>query len=122
LPSFPISFDEGYLPLADRLRLGPSVSRVTVKDDRVTVRMGWAFRATFKRSAVASVSLDETKPQSRGVHGWKGRWLVNGAGAPLVSIDIDPPARALIAGPPVLRLRRVTVSTDQPEELMAALR
>ena len=122
MPSFAISFDEGYLPLAERLRLGPSASRVTVDGDRVTVKMGWAFRTRFRRSAIAGVSLDESNPDSRGVHGWSGRWLVNGAGAPLVAIDIDPPARAFIAGPPVLRLRRVTVSTDQPEELMAALR
>jgi hypothetical protein len=122
LPRFPISFDPAYTPLAERLRLGPSVSHVTVDGDRVIVKMGWAFRAAFKRSAIASVALDESSPASRGVHGWKGRWLVNGSAGPLVAVDIDPPARALIAGPPILRLRRVTVSTEQPEELMAALR
>ena len=122
MPSFPISFDESYVRLADRLRLGPSVSRVTVDGDRVTVKMGWAFRARFNRSAIASVSLDDSTPDSRGAHGWHGRWLVNGAAAPLVAIDIHPPARAFIAGPPIMRLRRVTVSTDQPEQLMAALR
>ena len=118
--SFPISFDGAYLPITKSLRFGPSVSHVTVEADHVTVKMGWAFSARFSRSSIVGVSVDESAPVSRGVHGARGQWLVNGAGSPLVAIDLEPPARARVAVVPV-QLRRVIVSTDQPEELMAAL-
>ncbi len=57
---------------------------------------------------------------SRGAHGWRGRWLVNGAGDGLVVIDISPPARARVTGVPV-RLRELTVSVEDPDALAAEL-
>lgn len=55
-----------------------------------------------------------------GVHGWRGRWLVNGAARGLVTVEIDPPARARVLGVPV-RLRTLCVSVESPEELISAL-
>lgn len=33
-----------------------------------------------------------------GVHGWRGRWLVNGAVSGIATLEIDPPARASVLG------------------------
>jgi hypothetical protein len=54
------------------------------------------------------------------VHGWAGRYLVNGSGRNLVSIGLDPPQRARVIGFPV-RVRELTVSVDDPAGLVEAL-
>jgi hypothetical protein len=70
---FPIRFDKVYGALSTALFLLPSASYVEVAGDQVEVRMGWAFRSRFSRSAVASTSMLAGKPLSRGVHGFAGR-------------------------------------------------
>lgn len=57
---------------------------------------------------------------TRGVHGWAGRWLVNGAGEGVLAIDLDPTQRARVAGFPV-RLRQLLVSVEDPAALTRAL-
>ena len=82
--------------------------------------MGWAFRSRFPRSAVASLSRLERRPVSRGVHGFMGRWLVNGSGRGIVSLELSPRQRAYVMGFPV-RLRQLLVSVAEPESLAAAV-
>jgi hypothetical protein len=119
---FPIRFDAGFAALSRVLLLSPSDSYVEIAGDRVAARMGWAFRAAFERARVrAASSLGKRIPLTRGVHGWAGRWLVNGAGEAIVSIDLEPPQRAYVLGVPV-RLRQLQVSVDDPAALIAALR
>lgn len=118
---FPIRFDTWYALLSTSLLLFPSDSWVEVSDDEVHVRMGWAFRATFPRSAVAATRRLESRPLSRGVHGLFGRWLVNGAGDRVLVIELRPTQRARVLGFPV-RLRELLVSVDDPEALAARLR
>ena len=72
----PILFDRWYALLSSALGLPPSRAFVDLNGDEVHVQMGWAFRATFARSTVASVELTWSNPLSRGVHGFAGRWLV----------------------------------------------
>ncbi len=55
-----------------------------------------------------------------GVHGWRGRWLVNGSSHGIVVLGIDPPARARTLGLPV-RLRELAVSLEDPVGFAAAL-
>ena len=101
--------------------LGPSRSGVTVEHDAVVVRMGWAFRARFPREAIQSVEANQPMPfVGWGVHGWKGRWLVNGTSKSLVRFDLDPPQRARVIGWPI-RLRQLWVSIETPGALLAAL-
>jgi hypothetical protein len=117
---FPISFDRAYGALSTALFMPPSASYVEIDGDEVAVRMGWGFRARFARSAVRSISPCRSAPLSRGVHGWRGRWLVNGSGRGIVTIDLSPPQRGYVVGFPV-RLRQLMVSMEDPDGLAAAL-
>ena len=83
--------------------------------------MAWGFSADVPRSAIADARRWEgRRPLSIGVHGWRGRWLVNGSRQGLVVIDVDPPHRARVAGVPV-SLRELIVSVEHPDDLVAAL-
>ncbi|HEY3449649.1 MAG TPA: hypothetical protein VGK67_25065 [Myxococcales bacterium] len=117
---FPIRFENWYGGLSTLLLISPALSFVEVDGDQAQARMGWAFQARFPRSAVASAKEIHTFTLSRGVHGWAGRWLVNGAGQGLVSIDLQPEQRARVLGFPV-RLRQLIVSVDDPAALIKAL-
>jgi hypothetical protein len=118
---FPIRFDRAYGALSTALFLRPTESFVEVEGDEVRVQMAWSFRARFPRSAVAAVSEQRRRTISRGVHGFAGRWLVNGSGAGIVSIELRPTQRAHVLGFPV-RLRNLLVSVEDPAGLMAVLR
>jgi hypothetical protein len=118
---FPISFDRWYAVLSSLLGLPPVSAYVDLDSTRVEVRMGWAFRARFPRSAVSSTSALAIRPLSRGVHGFGGRWLVNGSGRGVLSIHVNPVQRAYVMGVPV-RLRELLVSVSEPAALAAALR
>jgi hypothetical protein len=98
----------------------PGNSYVEVDPDTVRVRMGFAFRARFPRAAIRAVEVDRDRVGGWGVHGWRGRWLVNGSSENLVRLELDPPARAHVLGFPV-RLRLLRVSMVDPDGLIAAL-
>lgn len=117
---FPISFDEGYRLLSSALFLPPSSAYVEIDGTQVQVRMGWAFRSRFPRATVVSVAEIDKRPLSRGVHGFAGRWLVNGSGQGILSIDLEPPQRAYVMGFPI-RLQQLLVSVAEPGTLASAL-
>lgn len=117
---FQFRYDGVSGPLLRVLGLGPKFSYIDVADEALTVRMSWGFRATVPRSSVRSATLSTSRLLSRGVHGWNGRWLVNGSGKGLVTIAIEPRARAYCLGVPV-RLRQLTVSASTPHDLIDAL-
>ena len=117
---FPIRFDSAYRVLSAALLLSPSDSFVEVEGDEVRVRMAWGFRARFPRSAVVSATRYQQKPLSRGVHGFAGRWLVNGSGEGIVDIALEPHQRGYVMGFPV-RLRNLLVSVEDTTDLMTAL-
>ena len=118
---FPIRFESGFGLLSSAMLNSPSGSYVEVGRGKVSVRMGWAFRASFDRSSVLrSALLGRRVRLTRGVHGWAGRWLVNGAGDGILVVDLEPTQRAYVMGFPV-RLRQLMVSVTDPSELAAAL-
>jgi hypothetical protein len=117
---FPISFDAWYAPLSSALLLRPSESYVEVGEHDVTVRMAWGFSAKFPRSAVASTERVGPFRLTRGVHGFAGRWLVNGAGRNVLSMKLRPEQRARVVGVPV-HLRELMVSVDDPGALARRL-
>jgi hypothetical protein len=117
---FPISFDPWYRLLSTVLGLPPSSAYVQVTGEQVEVRMGWAFRSRFRRSEVISAAALDIRPISRGVHGFAGRWLVNGAGRGILKIELSPAQRAYVIGVPV-RLRELLLSVNEVSALAAAL-
>lgn len=95
---------------------------VELSDTTLTVQMSWSFRAEIPTPLVASAKLNQGRaPLSIGVHGWRGRWLVNGSREGLVVITIDPPAKACAVGIPVA-LRELTVAVEDPVRLVTELK
>jgi hypothetical protein len=117
---FPIRFDDWYRPLSWAVLMPPGDAYLEVGESDVHARMSWAFRATFARSAVESATRWARAPISRGVHGFAGRWLVNGAGDRILSIKLEPRQRARVVGVPVA-LRELLVSVDDPAALAQAI-
>jgi hypothetical protein len=117
---FFILFDQWYKILSSTLFLPPSSSYVEVDDEEVRVRMGWAFRSSFPIGAVASAVESHGLTLSRGVHGFAGRWLVNGSGQRILTIDLKPTQRGYVMGFPV-RLKQLMVSVEDPAALAAAI-
>lgn len=117
---FPISFDRWYGFLSCALGLPAATAYVDLGAEEVEVRMGWAFRSRFPRSAVRSISAPARMPLSRGVHGFGGRWLVNGSGRGLVQLELNPAQRAYVCGLPVA-LRELSVSVTDSAALKTAL-
>jgi hypothetical protein len=117
---FPISFDRWYGVLSRLVGLPPSTAYVEIGGSEVEIRMGWAFRARFPQSAVASTETPDIRPLSRGVHGFGGRWLVNGSGRTILSLHLRPAQRAYVLGVPV-RVRELLVSVTRSHVLASAL-
>ena len=96
-------------------------SRVTIDGDRVVVRMSYAFSSAVDPSRRSGPSRRGTgRVWGWGVHGWRGRWLVNGSSHGILVLAIDPPARARVLGVPV-RVRELAISLDDPAGFAAAL-
>jgi hypothetical protein len=103
------------------LGVGRSRSWAEVGADHVVVRMGIGFRMTLPRPAIVDARrLERYVWWGYGVHGWRGRWLVNGSGRGIVALSIDPPVRAWVLGFPV-RLRELLVSLEDPPGFLAAI-
>jgi hypothetical protein len=102
------------------LGLGPRHSSLVVSDDAVTVTMGWGFSVAIPRESIVSIETDDERVWGWGVHGWRGRWLVNGTSRGLVRFTIEPPARARTAFFH-LDLRVLRVSLADRDALLAAM-
>jgi hypothetical protein len=117
---FPILFDTWYAVLSSALLLPPAKAYVEIDAEQVRVRMGWAFRSRFPKTAVALAEATPERPLSRGVHGFAGKWLVNGAGRGMLTIRLTPDQRGYVMGFPV-SLRQLMLSVAEPSALAAAL-
>src|ERR1035438_3462600 len=72
-------------------RAGPGVSGVEIDADEIRVRMG-SFKLDIPRGSVRSVQRSQARVRgTTGVHGGRGRWLVNGSPDGLVELAIEPP-------------------------------
>ncbi len=117
---FPIRFDPMFRVLCRGVLLAPDAAFVDVADDLVHVRFSWAFRATLRRSGIFRAGVHAGRPISRGVHGFGGRWLVNGAGDRVAELVLSPSQGAHVLGVPV-ELGVLLVSVDDPEALVRAV-
>lgn len=116
---FPILFTGGNRSLAI-VGLRPSSSYVELTDDTMTVRMGVGFRSTVPRRSIRAAEPYDGPVGGWGVHGWRGRWLVNGSATNLVDVHLDPPARGYMTGFPVT-VKRLRLSMVDPEAFLSAL-
>src|SRR5215470_12460647 len=115
----PIRYQNPWRWLLTVLLLPQHFSYIRIDGDNVKVRLGWAFSAKFSRATVESVS-DYRPVVSIGAHGWRGRWLVNGAHRPIAAITLSPPTYARLIGFPVA-LRQLYVSVEDRDVLRLAL-
>ena len=107
-------------PLLSIFGAGPAFSRVELDAEHLRVRMGPSFRADIPLGSIRSITPLRGLPGGIGVHGWRGRWLVNGSIRGIVTIEIDPPVRARMLGVPV-KLKTLQVSVEEPDALISAL-
>lgn len=117
--AFEISYAKWMLPLSVPFGLGPRNSSVEVRDGVLHVSMGWGFTADIPLASITSAGHYEGRITSWGVHGFRGRWLVNGSSQGVVALSMDPPAMARVVGRTVT-LRELAVSVDDPDGLIAA--
>jgi len=117
---FAIRFSPGMRVLIGILGMGPAHSAVHVDTDTVHVRMGVGFSARIDRASIRSADHDDKPVTGWGVHGWRGKWLVNGSSRGLVRIAIDPAARARMLGLPIT-VRLLRISLVDPDGLLAEL-
>ncbi len=119
-----LRYDRWFLPFSAPLGLGPGQSDLHIENGNLHVKMGWGFRATIPLGSIKKASIKNDEPNrdrvySYGVHGWRGRWLVNGSAKGIVELTLGPPVRAHVAGVPVT-VRTLWVSVTDPDALIAA--
>jgi hypothetical protein len=108
-------------PLLTLLGLGRRFSSIEKSGAQLHVRMGWGFRAKFPVASIRSVAPFTGVAMGIGVHGFGGNYLVNGKASGIVTLEIQPTARAFLLGIPV-KLRKLSVSLDEPEQFIADFR
>jgi len=109
-------------PLLAALGMGPGFSGAEVEHEQLRVRMGWAFGARVPCRAIRRAARSAHPIWGGwGVHGWNGRWLVNGSSRGIVRLDFDPDGRAFVCGVPV-RLRTLWLGLEDPTAFLADLR
>jgi hypothetical protein len=100
------------------LGTGRRFSSVVLHDDVIEVKLGWAFRTEIPRTNIVSATTSQARVFGWGVHGWRGRWLVNGSSKGLVALELEPRVPARVCGVPI-KLRRLTVSLTDPDVLLS---
>jgi hypothetical protein len=105
-------------------RAGPGVSGVQVDAGQIRVRMG-SFKLDIPRGSVRSIKRSQARVRgTTGVHGGRGRWLVNGSADGLVELAIEPPCYLAPGIDTLFRRQKVnllTVSLVDPDGLIAAV-
>jgi hypothetical protein len=116
---FAIRIDRVWAPFLWLVGATRSSSYVAVGGDQVEVHLGLGFSARFRTADVRGAERRTRMATGVGVHGWAGRWLVNGSTRNLVSLTLGEGCRARVLGFPV-RLRVLSVSAEDPDGLLAA--
>ena len=112
----------------DRLlfRAGRGVSGVEVDAGQIRVRMG-SFKLGIPRSSARAVQRSRARVGgTAGVHGRRGRWLVNGSAEGLVELAVDPPCYIspsidTLFGLGPSRVEQLTVSLEDPDAFIAVV-
>jgi hypothetical protein len=115
----PIKYSKAWSWLLTIMLIPRQLSYIEIDGGTIRVRMSYAFRARFTRGDISEVRTNRTV-LSIGAHGFRGRWLVNGAHRPIARITFALPVRARVLGFPV-QLRELLVSVADVAELQRAL-
>jgi hypothetical protein len=115
-----LRYDRWLQPIMAPLGMGPRFSSIDVDRHELRVRMGWAFDAVIPLTNIVAATPTTGRVFSRGVHGGRGRWLVNGSSRGVVDLVIDPAVAARAMGFPI-RLRKLSVSVTDPDALIASV-
>lgn len=99
---------------------GPARSGVAVRDADLTIVMGRSFSGHSSRAAVVSAHTLTGTVLGRGVRGWRGDWIVSGAGDGIVELRFEPPMKARVLSLPV-SIERLRISIEDPAGFVAAL-
>jgi hypothetical protein len=118
---YPIRVDPAFRGLFALLGAGARLDVVEVDADAVRVRLGWLFRSTIPRTAIAGVLHHADMFGGWGAHGWRGRWLVNGSSKGIVEIDLAARQRAWLLGVWPISLRVLYVSLTDPDAFLTEL-
>ena len=121
--TFELSFNRFVRIVMTPLLTGPRHCRVVLTADRLKVKIGlgaWAFAATVPRTSVTSAERVSGPVLGWGAHGWRGQWLINGSSKGLVRVTIDPAGRGRCLIVPI-KVKRLTLSLEEPDEFIAAL-
>lgn len=118
---FPIRF--GYLrSLFSLLGCGPSRSEVVLEHGELLVRMGWMFSMRMPVDSVRRAKHGEARWWlGIGVHGLFGLWQINGALGSVVTLELEPPVRAKLLSVVPVKVRRLHVSVEDPDAVIAAV-
>ena len=116
---FPIRYSKPWSWLLRALLVPPRLAYLEVDGNNVRVRMSYAFRSRFGRGDISTVATHRPVV-SIGVHGWRGRWMVNGAHRPIARITFALPVKARVLGVAV-QVRELLLSVDDVAELQRAL-
>jgi hypothetical protein len=114
-----LRYERWFKPFSVPFGLGPQHSDVSIEGDNLHVKMGWGFNADIPLSSITAAKPNSDRVYSWGVHGWRGRWLVNGSSKGMVELTIDPAVKAKVIGTPIT-LRTLWVSVTDPDALVAA--
>ena len=116
----------GRISLRTETRHGGGPGRGGVEVDSIVLRVRMAgFHLDIPRSSVRSAARSARSVQGTiGVHGGRGRWLVNGSYSGLVELVIEPPCYTP-RQPSTLFLRSkvssLTISLVDPDGFIAAV-
>jgi hypothetical protein len=115
----PIKYSKAWAWLLTIALVPRGLAYIEIDGDTIRVRMSWAFRARFTRGDISAV-VPNKGVVSIGVHGWKGRWLVNGSHRPIARITFALPTHARVLGVRVT-VRELLVSVDDVAQLRRLL-
>jgi hypothetical protein len=117
--------DMGRISLWDETRRGGGPGRGGVELDSTVLRvLVPGFHLDIPRASVRSATRSALRTRSIGVHGGRGRWLVNGSYSGLVELTIEPPCFLPRQPSTLFRKTRVdslTISLVDPDGFIAAV-
>ena len=88
-----LRYERWFLPFSVPFDLGPQRSDVRIEGDSLHVSMGWGFTSDIPLSSITEAKPYTGRVTAWGVHGWRGRRMVNGSSTDWSSSPSTRPRR-----------------------------